>query len=136
MQQMSIFDLPAASPTISDPQTTAEKFWNFHRQNPQVFAALRDLALEARRRGDKEGIKSLYEVARWKLKRLQTAGDPVKLSNSYTGFYARLIMLLVPELEGFFDLRPMRQESRLQDVLSPQLAARLTEMEQRLMGDV
>lgn len=84
--------------------TLEQRFAAFHEANPHVYAHLRRLALDARRRGRQVGIKMLYEVLRWQYA-MQTSGDDFKLNNSYTSFYARLLMEQEPELAGYFETR-------------------------------
>lgn len=86
--------------------TLAQRFERFNAENPNVYATLVRLARDWSRQtgGHKIGIKSLYEVARWHIA-LETNTPDYKLNNSYTAFYARLIMLQERDLRGIFDLR-------------------------------
>lgn len=86
--------------------TLEQRFYAFHQANPQVYARLRDLALASVRRGRRFGIKALFEILRWQYA-MQT-DDPTsdyKLNNSYTSFYARLLMEREPELVDYFETR-------------------------------
>ena len=90
------------------PIASADKFLAFHRDNPEVYDRLRDLSLQLRRRGRAVyGIKSLFEVLRWKMA-IETTDEDFKLNNNYTSFYARLLMWSEPELRNFFRLREQR----------------------------
>lgn len=104
--QLSLFAArPMTEPDYTDCATIAERFERFHERNPQVYAALRQMALELRRRGHRQyGIKALFEVLRFN-SAMQTHGDTFKLNNNYTALYARLLMDQEPELDGFFELR-------------------------------
>jgi hypothetical protein len=104
--QLSLFDIGRlAEPDYQDCQTIEERFQAFHDRNPQVYRALRDMALEMRRRGHRQyGIKALFEVLRFN-HAMRTEGDIFKLNNNYTALYARLLMDNEPELDGFFELR-------------------------------
>lgn len=86
--------------------TIAERFEEFHRANPHVYRVLVRLAREwVNSTGSRKlGIKSLYEVARWRLA-IETSDPEYRLNNSYTAFFARLIMRHEPDLDGLFDLR-------------------------------
>lgn len=66
-QQLSLFDSGTlAEPDYQDCQTIEERFAAFHGRNPQVYGALRQMALEAKRRGNRLwGMKGLFEVLRW-----------------------------------------------------------------------
>lgn len=85
---------------------TAERFEEFHRDNPHVYRTLVYFARQwvevtGRR---KLGLQMLYERARWDI-RTQTSDVDFKLNNNYTAFYARLIMHQEPDLDGIFELR-------------------------------
>jgi hypothetical protein len=91
--------------------TTRERltaaFIEYDRQNPHVYARLRELALQAKATGrPKLGIGMLFEVLRWE-HYLATAGDEFKLNNNYRSRYARLLMHREPTLVGFFDVREL-----------------------------
>jgi hypothetical protein len=90
--------------------TSWERFRDYHATNPQIYAAFRWYALEARRAGRKRmGMKALVERARWDT--TVTAHDgSFKLDNSMTAFYARILMENNPELRGFFETRQSRAE--------------------------
>lgn len=86
--------------------TTAAAFEEFNKANPHVYRTLVRLAREwVNETGARKlGIKSLYEVARWRLA-IETSDAEYRLNNSYTAFFARLIMQREPDLDGLFDLR-------------------------------
>jgi hypothetical protein len=86
-------------------------FLEFHRQNPEVYDHLVNLARRSRDRGfRKTGIGHLWEVMRWHV-RLENVGEPdFKLNNNYRSRYARLIMAQEPDLRGFFELRELQGE--------------------------
>jgi hypothetical protein len=95
-----------------------EKFEAFHRENPMVYRTLVRLAREwVNQTGrSKIGIKSLYEVARWKIA-IETSDPDYKLNNNFTAFYSRLIMLREPDLDGVFDCRTSEADDWLNDYL-------------------
>jgi len=92
-----------------------DDFWEFHNNNPRVYEVLVGLARQMHGRGFSHyGIKTLWEVTRWQI-HLETK-DPsgFKLNNYYHSRYARLIMLMEPDLEGFFELRKLQTPSDLE----------------------
>ncbi len=102
-----------AQPTLFDGTPDAPldaRFWAFHRANPHVYERLRTKALQLRRRGwTRYSIKTLYEVLRWE-DDIET-DDPnsdLKLNNSYTSRYSRLLEEREPELRDFFYKRKLR----------------------------
>lgn len=88
------------------PQTLAERFEQFHQQNPRVYEVLCRLGREwiSRTGRRKAGISALYEVARWEIA-LATNDPDFKVNNTFKPFYSRLIMRDEPDLADLFDLR-------------------------------
>lgn len=86
--------------------TTAQRFEQFHRQNPIVYRTLVRVAREwVNQHGQRKlGIRMLWEVARWELIKATRNAD-YKLNDHYTSYYARLIQRLEPDLDGIFELR-------------------------------
>lgn len=91
---------------MTEDATTAEKFEQFHRDNPIVYATLCSLARDwlAQHRGWRTGIGRLTEVCRWEIA-MQTNDPEFKINNSFRAYYARLIMKTESDLDGIFDLR-------------------------------
>ena len=82
------------------------EFWQYHHDHPDVYDALRRLALDAiERRGYTHmGIAALWEILRWE-RRLDMTDGVFKANNNYRAYYARLLMEREPQLVGFFRLR-------------------------------
>lgn len=96
-----------SGPTLFD-LTRAERFERFHAENPQVFAALRDLALRAKARGAKVGVRLLWERLRWELEvEVRRTEDGPRLNDHYPPFYARLLNR-EPGLADYFETRGSR----------------------------
>lgn len=96
---------------VSKEATIQERFEAFHKLNPQVYAALRSLALQMVGNGVRQyGIKGLFEILRWDFA-MQTKGEPFRLSNDFSSRYARLLMKQNPQLNGFFELRVLRERN-------------------------
>ena len=107
-QQLNFFP-PLEEPEYEPEATIQDRFAAFHAANPQVFIALRDLALDLVRRGrTRIGIGMLTEVLRWSS--LRTDGDPWKINNSYRSRYARLLADTFPELASAFEMRELKSE--------------------------
>lgn len=86
------------------------KFWIFHEENPDVYWELKRLAEQLRERGHRTyGMKGLFEVLRWH-RDLQTVGNEFKMCNTYTAWYARLLMKNEPDLYMFFRLRASKAD--------------------------
>lgn len=79
---------------------------DFDRRNPQVFEKLKELALEAKRKGAKVGIRLLVERLRWDLAmKVQRDENEPKINDWYSSFWSRRLMAEVPELAGYFEIR-------------------------------
>ncbi len=95
------------------PETLQERFEDYHRRNPQVYAELLRLAMEAKARGlERIGIATLYETVRWELAiRAAEKNDAgPRMNNDYRSRYARLIMDNEPDLREFFEVRRLTTE--------------------------
>ena len=83
-------------------------FERFHQQNHHVLRYVVRIAQELKKRGfTRAGMKLIFERLRW-LYAWQTRGDDYKLNNNYTAYYARVVMLICPDLDGFFKVRKQR----------------------------
>ena len=112
MNQLQLLPLEelqqTTQPKVAREATIQERFEAFHAQNPQVYAAYRSVALQMVRSGVKQyGISGLTEILRWQFA-IQTQGDSFKINNSFRSLYARMLAKNEPELEGFFELRCLR----------------------------
>jgi len=84
------------------------QFQEFHKENPKVYLALRDRALQLKRRGwNHYGIKAIVEVVRFH-RALETTDPDFKLNNNYSSRYARILMEQEPELKNFFQIRELK----------------------------
>lgn len=109
---------PAVQPSLLDPirsvdgrdLTIEERFTCFHDANPQVYAILRQLALDLAQRGhDRIGVKMLWETLRYRYAIATTDASAYKLDNNYTSRYARLLAA-EPPLAGRIELRRLTAE--------------------------
>lgn len=110
--QLGLFEPigPVVTRRNTRPLTIQERFEEFHQDNPHIYARLRDLCLQMRRRGVvRWGIKAAWEVVRFGGV-LSNGQDGFKLPNSLTSRYARKLMTEVPELRDFFETRDLRSK--------------------------
>jgi hypothetical protein len=83
-----------------------DDFWRFHERNPEVMKRLYVLSRRAYDRGARRiGIKQLFEVLRWERGLATADWSGFDLNNSYTAYYARVLMAWWPELDGLFEVR-------------------------------
>jgi hypothetical protein len=102
--------LKQTTPATGSYQTPDEAFQTFHANNPQVFRALHSYARQLYDRGVKKfGINALFERLRWDYL-VQTTGDAFKLNNNYAPYYARLLVEIDPDLDGFLERRASRAD--------------------------
>lgn len=101
----------AIQPRFAWSETDLARFAEYHAANPQIYAALRRFALEAKRAGrERLGMKALFERVRWYTE-VEAHGDNFKCNNNYTAHYARLLMEQEPELAGFFETRRAKADA-------------------------
>ena len=88
-----------------------ERFENFHSKQPEVLESLIGLAIDWKDAGhDACAIGMLWEVLRWQrgIEGLPDPEEEFKLNDHYRSRYARMIMDVTPDLEGFFQVREIR----------------------------
>lgn len=103
MKQLEFID---EAPSSGKPKLSLAARWReFHRRNPQVYAAFERFTLEAIRSGaSKIGAKAVWERMRW-WAHVESRGDDWRLNNSWTALYAREFLRRHPEHKGVFELR-------------------------------
>lgn len=91
-----------------------EAAWSaFHAEHPEVYAKLRELALDLVDRGHRRhlGIAMLWEVMRYYTILGAEPGDDVyRLNNNHKALYARLLMANEPALVDVFETRRRASE--------------------------
>ena len=106
--QLDIFkhiEPPAYRPGL----TIKQRFEIFDNANPQVAEWLLNRELYLRRIGVRRyGMKALFEVLRYDYT-VKTKGNHFKVNNNFTAYYARKLMEENAELDGFFNIRVIRQ---------------------------
>jgi hypothetical protein len=97
--------IPIGDGTTSE-DAIQHRFRLFHQENPEVYQALVNRALELKAQGyNHYSMAALWEWLRLHLRPNVKTKDQYKLSNDYRSRYARLIMETVPELDGMFEIR-------------------------------
>ena len=91
-------------------QQRKEKWWEWHRANPNVWKYFEMYAMEAVQAGKKKISHWLIiNRIRWELY-LVTTGDDFKISNDYIAFYARLWRAKYPQYKDLFNIKRMNGE--------------------------
>jgi hypothetical protein len=85
------------------------EFAAYHESNPSTYEFFKDIALRARlEKGYKKGaINHLMEIGRWERGRDFSLASGFQ--HTFRALYTRLLMHREPELEGFFEVRAVRQ---------------------------
>lgn len=99
--------LPLVTPNYRPEQSIAERFAEFHRENPHVADALEQLADRTLAGNPRVSTKALVEYLRWETG-IATGGNRYKLDNSFSAFYSRELLRRRPEWEGRIELRTQR----------------------------
>lgn len=84
-----------------------DDFYDRDDANPHVADTLESLADSWLLLHDRIGVKALFERCRWE-SGIQTRGDIWRLNNSWTSFYARLLIERRPEWQDAICLREQR----------------------------
>lgn len=95
-QQLELDLRELVVPEYEPEATLADRFAAFHSANPPVADALEILAAEWLAFHDRVGMKALIERLRWE-SGIRTEGSAYRLNNSWTAFYARLLIQRHPE---------------------------------------
>ena len=101
--------MPKAKPSAMR-DTIAERFRQFHFDNPSVYAHIVKLVKDQYRRGrERIGMKALYEQVRWhvRLGTIRIRGE-YALNNDFTSRYVRMLIAEYPVFGSLFELRHLR----------------------------
>jgi len=101
--------------TIPENQSKIEAaFFKFHAEHPEVYEELVRVARRLRQQGWKRfGIKTIFEVVRYRGMVGDLGGRRPKLNNNYSAYYARLVMEQEADLAGVFNTRALGVPSHL-----------------------
>ncbi len=81
----------------------------YHKLNPRVWTLFRDLSREAWRSGQRLGARCIWENIRWRLHVAEKpADDAFVMNDHHVPYYARLVMLRHPDMDGYFERRDAR----------------------------
>jgi hypothetical protein len=87
-----------------------ERWWEFHLENPGVYALFEQYAFDMIRSGvGKTSAWLIVNRIRWEVV-LKTVGSEYKISNDFIQYYARLFMRNNPRFNKFFDTKTIKGE--------------------------
>jgi hypothetical protein len=85
---------------------TLKRVWKFHQANPELLDLLVSELLDLKAMGWKAAsVNSLFHYARWVLTKSRVPGESFALNENFQWYYARVIAILHPELNGFYEMR-------------------------------
>ena len=91
-----------------------KKWWEWHKENPQVWDKFKEYTFDAIGSGRRHYSHwAIVNRIRWN-KEIETSGEDFKISNDYISFYARLFHAKYPEYDGFFKLKPLKEEKEIE----------------------
>jgi hypothetical protein len=91
--------------------TIDERFAEYHRQHPEVYRKLVNLARQAKGAGFTHyGMKALLERLRWHMMVERKSTEAFKINNDFASRYARYIMSMEPDLADFLEVRKLRSK--------------------------
>ncbi len=99
-------------------QERKKKWWEWHKENPQVWEKFKEYTLEAIGSGRKHYSHwAIVNRIRWN-REVETKGGEFKISNDYICFYARLFHAMFPEHKEFFKLKPLKEEKMIEELIA------------------
>lgn len=100
-----------AEPNGRRKRTIQERFDEFLRKHPDVYALFKRFAFELLRAGRTHyGSKGIAERIRWHYATSSGGGGDFKLNNVFTSRLSRKLIEEHPEFRGFFELRRLQSE--------------------------
>jgi hypothetical protein len=83
------------------------------KNNPKVWEKFRDYTLDVINSGRNNYSQwAIVNRIRWN-EEIETQGGEFKINNNYISFYARMFHAKYPEHEGFFRLKPFKEEKEI-----------------------
>lgn len=83
-----------------------KKFKKFHKENPQVYKMVIDVAKHLKDEKYNEfGTLLLFEIVRYSPTFKKARGDDYKLNNNHKAFYSRLFLYEYPEFKSVLKIR-------------------------------
>lgn len=103
------FGSTRARASAKDDRTIAERFEEYLRDNPHIWAEFCRMARTLKDRGvEHYGAKSIFEAIRYHT--VLAGNDGFKVNNVFSSRFARKLMAEQPEFSGFFELRELQRE--------------------------
>ena len=108
-------------------QDLKEKWWAWHKQNPEFYKLFERFTFQAIERGHTRlSAWLIVNRIRWETM-IVTTGDDYKISNDFIALYARLFMHYNPQYKGFFRTKPMTRATFVDEETAKNIAESLAE---------
>jgi hypothetical protein len=90
-----------------------KRLQRFHSANGDVLDLIVTELYDVRAMGWRAAsVKSIWEYARWVLTKERATGEPYEMNDVFQSYYARIIVILHPDLNGFFEMREPNKPER------------------------
>lgn len=100
--------------------TLEERFDIYIEESPEVYEAFKTFAHAAKAKGFKKySAAALFQIIRWESG--ASGSDSFKINNTYHPYFARKLMAEDRSFEGFFELRRVKSDVRLEDNINYEL---------------
>src|SRR4051794_24275016 len=76
-------------------------------------------------------VKSIWEYGRWVLTKKKAAGERFAMNDVFQSYYARIIVILHPDLNGFFEMREPNKPGRKEHGPDAELGTKLEPIRSR-----
>lgn len=98
---------------------TLRRVYRFHKANPQVLDFLvSEMRVDRENGWTRTSLGSLWHYARWVLTRKHfVPGESFVMSNNLFPWYGRIVAILHPDLNGFFEMARSKADTDLGTVL-------------------
>jgi hypothetical protein len=92
------------------------EWWLWHQANPLIWEKFEEYTREAIMAGKKSYSHwAIVNRIRWHCE-VETKGGTFKISNNHIAFYARLFHAYHPNHAGFFNVKPFKEESMIEEL--------------------
>ena len=104
----------------------------FHNANTPVLDLIVQELYDVQAMGWKAAsVISLWEYARWVITKTKTRADPFAMNNNFRSYYARIIAILHPRLNGFFEMREPNKPGRKERSIDAEMGTKLESAKSR-----
>jgi hypothetical protein len=104
----------------------------FHNANRDVLDFIVQELYDVRAMGwEGASVISLWEYARWVIRKTKVVGDPFAMNNNFRSYYARIIAILHPDLNGFFEMREPNKPERKDHAPDAEMGTKMEDAKSR-----